>query len=296
MFVTKVGFVGLGIMGMPMARNLMKAGYPLTVYNRTRSKAEQLGKEGAQVAESPAELGRASEVVVTIVSDSPDVEEVVLGPNGVAEGISSGGLVIDMSTISPAVSRKVATALKEKGADFLDAPVSGGPEGAEGATLSIMVGGPQEAFDRAKPILEAMGKTIVRIGDNGAGSMTKLCNQVACVVNLWGTCEVMVLAKKAGLDVRKVLGALAGGSAWSRMMEKFSPAILERDFAPGFFVRLQQKDLRLVLEAANELKVPLPALSLVNQMFRVLEAQGQGESGTGALVQVLEGMAGVEVS
>lgn len=291
----RIGFIGLGIMGEPMCRNLMKAGYACTVNTRTKSRAKKLLSEGAVWADSPEETAGQSDVIITIVTDTPDVEKVILGENGIIEGISPGSVVIDMSTISPSATRTMAAVLREKGADMLDAPVSGGDTGAIAGTLSIMVGGRQEVFDRCLPVFEAMGKSINLIGDHGAGQMTKLCNQVAVSVANLAMAEALLLAAKAGLDMEKMLAAISGGAAGSWQLTNLAPRIIKRDFDPGFMVKLQQKDLRLVLGAASELGLGLPGASLAHQLFNAVEAAGEGDEGTQALVKSLERMSGVEV-
>ncbi len=291
----RIGFIGLGIMGEPMCRNLMKAGYACTVNTRTKSRAEKLLSEGAAWSDSPKDTAGRSDVIITIVTDTPDVEKVILGEDGIIEGIRPGSVVIDMSTISPSATRDMAAALKEKGADMLDAPVSGGDTGAIAGTLSIMVGGKQDAFDRCLPVFEAMGKSINLIGDHGAGQMTKLCNQVAVSVANLAMAEALILAAKAGLDMEKMLAAISGGAAGSWQLSNLAPRIIKRDFDPGFMVKLQQKDLRLVLGAASELGLGLPGASLAHQLFNAVEAAGEGDEGTQALVKSLERMCGVEV-
>ncbi len=291
----RIGFIGLGIMGEPMCRNLMKAGFACTVNTRTKSRAEKLLSEGAVWSDSPKDTAGRSDVIITIVTDTPDVEKVILGENGIIEGIQPGSVVIDMSTISPSATRNMAAALKEKGADMLDAPVSGGDTGAIAGTLSIMVGGGQDAFDRCLPVFEAMGKSINLIGDHGAGQMTKLCNQVAVSVANLAMAEALILAAKAGLDMEKMLAAISGGAAGSWQLSNLAPRIIKRDFDPGFMVKLQQKDLRLVLGAASELGLGLPGASLAHQLFNAIEAAGEGDEGTQALVKSLERMSGVEV-
>ena len=291
----RIGFIGLGIMGEPMCRNLMKAGYACTVNTRTRSRAERLLSEGAVWSDTPKDTAAQSDVIITIVTDTPDVEKVILGESGIIEGIRPGSVVIDMSTISPSATRTMAAALEEKGADMLDAPVSGGDTGAIAGTLSIMVGGKQDAFDRCLPVFEAMGKSINLIGDHGAGQMTKLCNQVAVAVANLAMAEALVLAARAGLDMEKMLAAISGGAAGSWQLSNLAPRIIKRDFDPGFMVKLQQKDLRLVLGAASELGLGLPGASLAHQLFNAVEAAGEGDEGTQALVKSLERMSGVEV-
>lgn len=291
----RIGFIGLGIMGKPMCRNLLKAGYSLTVYNRSRPAVEEIAAAGATGAGSSKEVAEQSDIVITMVTDSPDVERVVLGPKGVLEGARPGQAVIDMSTISPSVTRRIAETLEAKGVDMLDAPVSGGDKGAIAGTLSIMVGGKESVFNACLPVFQAMGKTIIYIGEHGAGQMTKLCNQVAvCLTNL-AMAEALLLGMKAGLNLERMLQAISGGAAGSWQLTNLAPRILKRDFEPGFMVKLQQKDLRLVMASANELGLALPGTSLAHQLFNTVEAAGEGNKGTQALVKALERMAGVEV-
>ena len=292
----KLGFIGLGVMGKPMATNLLKAGYPLTVWNRTRSKMNDLVKLGATAGESPKDVAEKSDVVITMVSDSPDVEEVVLGPSGVIEGAKPGMILIDMSTISPTVTRKIAEKLAEKDVKMLDAPVSGGDIGAKQGTLSIMVGGPKEAFDECLPILEVLGKRITYMGSNGMGQSTKLCNQVICVLNIEAVCEGLMLGAKLGLDLEKLLNVVTAGAAGSWMLSNLGPKMIKRDFEPGFRISHQQKDLRLALTAAAEVNLPLPGTALVNQMFRSAEAEGLSAKGTQALIVAMEKLAGFKIS
>jgi 3-hydroxyisobutyrate dehydrogenase len=291
----RVGFIGLGIMGRGMANNLLKAGFSVRVWNRTASRMDPFVEAGAEAGSSPADVAAHSDIIVTCVSDTPDVEAVILGENGVIHGVSAGDLVIDCSTISPKVTREVAAKLNEKGAHMLDAPISGGSEGAAQGTLSIMIGGEAAQVERAMPVLQAMGKTITHVGDQGAGQMVKLVNQILVVGNALAMSEALVFAQAGGLDLRKTLDAVKGGAAGSWMLSNRGPQILERDWRPGFTVNLQQKDLRLVLEAADQLAVPLPGTSLVFNMYRPLEAQGLGEEGNHALIKALERLAGVEV-
>lgn len=291
----KIGFLGLGIMGRPMALNLLKAGYPLTVWNRTASKMAPVVTAGATEGGSPADVARQADVVISIVSDSPDVEQVALGPGGVIEAARPGLLYVDMSTIAPRVAREVASRLAEKGADALDAPVSGGESGAVEGTLSIMVGGKEAAFERARPVFDVLGRTVTYMGPSGSGQSTKLCNQVICVLNILAACEGLMLASRSGLDAQRFLSAVTKGAAASWMLQNLGPKMAARDFAPGFTVRLQQKDLRLVTETAAELRLPLPGAGLVNQLFRAVEAAGGGELGTQSLVTALERLASAEV-
>ena len=289
-----IGFIGLGIMGMPMARNLMKAGYPVVAYNRTASKAQDLAGEGATAVASPREVTEACQVVVTMVTDSPDVEAVVLGPGGAIEGIQRDAVLIDMSTISPAVTRDIAAQLKEKGAQMLDAPVSGGSWGAIEGTLAIMVGGDKAVFERCLPVFEAMGRNIVHVGANGMGQTTKLVNQILVAGTMNAVAEALVFAAKAGADLETTIQAVSGGAAGSWQLQNLGPRLIKGDFAPGFMVRLQQKDLRLILGAAQESHLSLPVTALVHQLFTSLEAGGSGGEGTQALVKVHERLAGIE--
>ncbi|HHV53832.1 MAG TPA: NAD(P)-dependent oxidoreductase [Firmicutes bacterium] len=282
-----VGWIGLGIMGRPMAANLLRAGYPLTVFSRRRSSADELVAAGAVWAGSPAEVAAASEVVFTMVTDSAAVEEVVLGREGVLSGAHPGLILVDMSTIAPAMSRKIAAEAQKRGVRCLDAPVSGGEKGAREGTLSIMVGGDVETLAACRPLLEVLGKKITYVGPAGAGQTLKLVNQVVCGLNLLAMAEGLALADRAGLDLKTVLEAITGGAASSWMLENLGPKVAAGDFDPGFTVRLQQKDLRLALEMAAELAQPLPGTALVHQLFRYLEARGESEEGTQALYKVL---------
>lgn len=290
-----VGFIGLGIMGQPMSLNLIKAGFPLVVYNRTRSKAEALAKEGAQIAVSPREVAQQASTVIVMVSDSPDVEQVVLGKDGVMEGVQSGSVVIDMSTISPTVTRRVGARLAEVDAQMLDAPVSGSSWAAADGTLSIMVGGDTEVFQRSLPILEAMGKRIIHIGPGGMGQVAKLVNQVIVAGTLAAVCEGLLLGAKAGVDLDKVFQAVTGGAANSWQLENLGSRILKRDFDPGFAVKLMLKDQRLINEASQEMELPMPVSAVARQFFYLLGQRGLGEEGTQSYIKGLEEMAGVVV-
>lgn len=291
----RIGFIGLGIMGKPMCANLIKAGYSLTVWNRSQPGIDTVVGYGAAAGESPADVAAKSDIIITIVTDSPDVEKVILGPNGVLEGVKPGSVVIDMSTISPSVTREVAAALLSKDVEMLDAPVSGGDVGAKAGTLSIMVGGKDEVFERCLPVFQAMGKNIVHIGPNGAGQTCKLCNQIAVAVNMLAGCEAIMFAAKSGIDPKKMLDAISAGAAGSWMISNLGPRIVNGDFAPGFMIKLAQKDLRLVLETANEIQLPLPGTALMNQVWRAVEAAGGGDLGTQAAIQPLEKWAGFEL-
>jgi 3-hydroxyisobutyrate dehydrogenase len=286
---TKIGFIGLGIMGAPMAGHLLKAGYELKVYNRSdRPRVQEVVDAGAVRVASPKEAAEGSDVIITIVTDTPDVVDVVMGAEGAIHGAKAGAILIDMSTVSPRVTQEIAVALKEKGVDMLDAPVSGGDIGAQQGTLSIMIGGDQAVFEAALPVFEAMGKNINLIGGNGAGQTTKLCNQVAVSVNNLAMAEALMLAAAADLDVKKVLDAISGGAAGSWQMSNLGPRILQNDFAPGFMVNLQQKDLKLVLQAANDTKLALPGVSLAHQYFNIVERAGCADEGTQALIKAYE--------
>jgi len=284
----KVGFIGLGIMGKPMAKNLLKAGFELTVYNRSKPPMEELIKLGAKGANSPKELAEVSEVVITMVRESSDVEQVMLGKDGVIEGIKEGSIAIDMGTTSLEVTKRLAEKFKSKGVKFLDAPVSGGDKGAIEGTLTIMVGGPKEAFEECLPIFKAMGKTITHMGDNGYGQLAKLCNQIMVSLNMLGIVEALTLAYKSGLDVNKLLEAVSAGAASSWALTNLAPKIIKRDFKPGFKVKLLQKDLRIIMSVVDELKLALPGTSLVHQLYNTLEAMNCGEEGHQALIKALE--------
>ena len=281
-------------MGKPMARNLLKAGYPLVVYNRSRPAMEALAAEGAVLADSPKAVAEQVDVVISCVSDSPDVEAVALGSNGIIEGAKPGLLYIDMSTIAPATARKVYTALKAKGADALDAPVSGGDIGAQQGTLSIMVGGDEPAFQRALPILQAMGKNIVYIGEAGAGQVTKACNQIVVALTVQAVAEALTLAKKSGVDVARVREALMGGFAQSRVLDVHGKRILEGDFQPGFKLDLHRKDMNIVLQTGRETGVPLFGSAQVTSMMDALLAQGKGDLDNAALVTLYELLAAID--
>ena len=292
--VSRVGVIGMGIMGAPMARNLLKAGFRVTVHNRTRPKEAELVQEGATAASSPREAAEASEVVITMVADSPDVQQVVLGSGGVIEAAREGLTVIDMSTISPSVTREIAAELAKRGANMLDAPVSGGQWGAIQGTLAIMVGGEKSTVEACMPVFEAMGQRIVHVGPSGAGQTVKLVNQVLVAGTLNAVCEALVFGAKAGLDLEAAIEAVGGGAAGSWQLENLGKRIIRGDFDPGFMVKLQQKDLRLILEQARDMHVTLPGTALVNQLYQALEAAGEGELGTQALARVHERASHVE--
>jgi len=288
----RVGVVGLGIMGAPMARNLLRAGHRVVVHTRTPGpRLDAVVAAGATAVGSPGDVAAAVEAVVTVLPDSPDVERVVTGPEGVLAGGRPGLLAVDMSTIAPAVARRLAGVAAERGVTFLDAPVSGGEQGAVAGTLSIMVGGDAEGFRRAAPIFAALGTQAVHLGGPGQGQMTKLVNQVVGAVTLAAVAEGTLLARRAGLDPEAWVRAVGAGAAASWMLTEQAPRMQRRDFTPGFMVRLQQKDLRLALHAARELGVPLPATALVHELFAAVEAAGGGALGTQALLTALERLA-----
>ncbi len=292
----KVGFIGLGIMGQGMAHNLLRAGFALTIWNRTASKTEPLVAAGAKAGQNPADVAAQSDILITCVSDTPDVEAVIQGEQGVLKGAKAGSLVIDCSTISPIATRKLAAALAEAKVAMLDAPISGGSEGAARGTLSIMVGGEVKDFERALPVLEAMGKKITHVGPIGAGQTVKLVNQILVVGNCLAMCEALLFAQAGGVDVAKALEAVSAGAAGSWMLSNRGPQILQRDWRPGFTIDLQQKDVRLILGAADELGVPLPGTALIFQLYRTLQSQGLGSEGNHALVKALEHLAGFEIA
>jgi len=287
----QIAWIGTGIMGAPMARRLLRGGHRVTVFNRTAARAKALESDGATVAATPADAVRGAEVVFTMVPDTPDVEAVI---EEIAPVLAPKTLVIDMSTIAPAGARRVADRLSRRGARFLDAPVSGGEPGAIEGTLTIMVGGAGEDFDRARPLFELLGKRITHMGPVGHGQMTKLVNQVAVAVNLEATVEALLLATRGGLDPARALEAIGGGAAASWQLNNLGPKIIAKDYRPGFFIKLLRKDLRLVSEAARETGTPLPALAMVSALFDAASAQGHDLDGTQALAQVLRAMAAME--
>ena len=292
----RIGFIGLGIMGVPMVGNLIKAGYAPTVWNRSQPGIDACTALGATAAASPRAAAEASDILITIVTDSPDVRQVLLdAEDAAAGGLASGSVVIDMSTISPSVTREIASELGERGVAMLDAPVSGGDSGAKAGTLSIMVGGEAEVLERCRPVLEAMGKTITHCGPNGAGQSVKLCNQVAIAGALVGVCEALALAQKSGVDPNTMLEAISGGAAGSWQLSNLGPKIVARDFAPGFMVGLMQKDLRLALEAAADTQQPLPNTGFVHQLFHQIEAQGASDDGTQALARAVEALGATQI-
>ena len=288
-----VGFIGLGIMGKPMAENLIEAGYDLVAYNRTREKAEEL--DGATVAETPKEVAEQSDVIITMLPDSPQVEEVLAGEDGVLEGIKEGALVVDMSTISPVVTEELAKEVEEKGASMLDAPVSGGDVGAIDGTLSIMVGGGEEDFERALPLFEVMGQTVTHVGPVGTGQVVKAANQIVVALTIEAVSEALVLGSKGGVPPEKILDVLGGGLAGNKVMEAKREKMLEHSFDPGFRVELHHKDLGIALAAGREYGVSLPVTAVVDQMLETLKMLGRGDQDHSALLTLIEESSGHEI-
>jgi 2-hydroxy-3-oxopropionate reductase len=291
----KVGFIGLGIMGRPMALNLLKAGYVPSVWSRRAESLQPLVSAGAQACASAAEVAAGNDVVISMVADAPDVEQVALGPEGVAAGSKAGLLYIDMSTIAPAAARSIAARLAEQHIDMLDAPVSGGEVGAINGTLSIMVGGSAHSFARARPLFECMGKNIVHVGDNnGAGQVAKACNQILTAVTVAAVAEAFNLARKSGVDPARVREALLGGFAYSRILEIHGQRMLDRSFKPGFKAWMHQKDLRIVMEEAHRLGLMLPCAGATAQMYNAMVGSGLGEEDSIAILKLLEHLSGAD--
>jgi len=288
MDMSKVGFIGLGLMGKPMSKRILQAGHELVVFNRSRAPMDELVALGARAAGSPREVAEQAEFVILMLPDSQDVERVVLGQEGVHEGAKKDTIVIDMSTISPFTEIKIAEMLRQKGVYYLDAPVTGSTPAAEAGTLTIMVGGPREAFDKAFPILGCMGKNIHYMGNNGAGQFTKLCNQIAVSLNLLGTCEALLLASKAGLDPLKVIDVLGSGAGSSWQLLNLGPKIVNKDFTPGFKAEHLRKDLRIISEVSEQLGLPLFGTAVVYQLVKSLVENGMGKCGTQSLITILE--------
>jgi 2-hydroxy-3-oxopropionate reductase len=286
-----VGFIGLGVMGRSMALNLVDAGHRLRVHDVRREAVADLAGRGAEAASSIAEAAAGADIVILMLPDTPQVEEVVLGSGGLLENPPPGKLVVDMSTIAPTAARRFAEAMAGIGVAMLDAPVSGGPQGAEKGTLSIMVGGEFEAFERARPVLEGMGKTIVHLGPAGAGQTVKCCNQLMVGMHIQAVCEAIALGRAAGLDLEKMRDVLLGGAASSWMLQNHAPLIMAKNDAAGFRVDLQLKDLRLAGELAFELGVPLPGTALVTSLYLALRAHGEGSLGNQALFRVYDRLA-----
>lgn len=284
----KIGFIGLGIMGKPMAHNLIEAGYELVVYNRSREAVDELAGEGAGAAGSPREVTEQSDVVITMLPDSPQVREVVADEGGILEGIKEGALVIDMSTISPVVTEELAARIQEKGAAMLDAPVSGGDVGAQNGTLSIMVGGDEADFERAKPLFDVMGGTVTHVGPTGAGQVTKAANQIVVALTIEAVSEALVLGARGGVPPEKILDVLGGGLAGNKVMEVKREKFLSHDFSPGFRSELHHKDLGIALAAGREYGVALPVTAMVDQMLLTMKKKGWGGEDHSALLRVIE--------
>ncbi len=291
----KIGFIGLGIMGKPMGKNILKAGYELVVYSRTQPSVDELVAAGASSAATPKELAAQVDLVITMLPNSPEVKEVVLGPNGVIHGARPGCIVADMSSIAPLASQEIAASLAEKGIEMLDAPVSGGQPKAIEGTLSVMVGGKQEVFDRCVPVLKSMAASVVRVGNIGAGNVTKLANQVIVALNIAALSEAMVLAAKAGVEPELVYQAIRGGLAGSTVMDAKAPLMLDRKFNPGFKINLHIKDLKNALETSEEVGAPLPLTASVMEIMQALSKEGLGDSDHGAIVRHFEKQANIEV-
>lgn len=291
----KIGFIGLGIMGKPMSKNLIKAGYQLVVFNRSKTAVDELVAGGAQAVASPKEVAAQTEIIITMLPNSPEVKQVVLGENGIIEGAKSGAVVVDMSSIAPLVSREIAGKLATKGIEMLDAPVSGGEPKAIDGTLSVMVGGKKEVFEKCFPVMKAMAGTVVLTGEIGAGNVTKLANQVIVALNLAAMSEALVLATKAGVSPELVYQAIRGGLAGSTVLDAKAPLVMDRKFNPGFRINLHIKDLQNVLDTSHELGVPLPLTAAVMEIMQALKVDGKGDNDHGGLIQYYEKAANIEV-
>ncbi len=293
--MAKVGYIGLGIMGGGIARNLMKAGHELVVYNRSQGKIDQLVSEGAKAASSPKEVAERVEFVFTNLPDTPDVETVVLGPNGILEGAHDRLVFIDNSTIKPESARMLAVRLAEKGVAALDAPVSGGDVGARNGTLTIMVGGPQDAFDRAEPLWKAIGRAWVLVGDSGAGQIAKVCNQIIVGAQMASLAEALITAQKAGVDPRRVVEAIKGGAAQMWTLDVKPPRLFVGNRGPGFKAFMQHKDLGIVLDTARTYGIPLPVTAVIQQLYTAMLEQGNRELDNSAIISVYESLAGIHL-
>jgi 2-hydroxy-3-oxopropionate reductase len=289
----KIGFIGLGIMGKPMAMHLLKAGYPVSVLEKNKA-AGELVKAGAKAFPNNKAIAQHCDVIITMLPDSPDVKEVVSGKDGLLEGVQSGALFIDMSTIAPSVAKELYDLFKQKGVEAIDAPVSGGQVGAESASLSIMAGGSEQAFQRALPLFQAMGKNIVHIGEPGAGQTTKACNQIVVGITIQAIAEAFTLAKKAGVNLEKMREALLGGFAQSRILDLHGKRIIDRNFKPGFKIKLHRKDMNIALQAAKELSVPLYGTAQVAAHMDALIAQGNGDADHSSIAMLMEQLSGIE--
>lgn len=293
--MSKTGFIGLGIMGKPMSKNLIKAGYELVVYDLNHEAVDEIVALGAERASGPADVAGSCETVITMLPDSPQVKEVVIGKNGLAEGFRPGSVLIDMSSISPIVSRELSGILAEKGVEMLDAPVSGGEPKAIEGTLSVMVGGKKEVFEKCYPIMKAMAGSVVLTGTSGAGNVTKLANQIIVALNIAAMSEALVLAEKAGVEPELVYQAIRGGLAGSTVLDAKAPLVMDRKFNPGFRINLHIKDLKNALEASHEVGVPLPLTSAVMEIMQALKVDGMGDNDHGGIIRFYEKLAKVEV-
>lgn len=291
----KIGFIGLGIMGKPMAKNLLKAGYPLIVYDIVKEAVDELTAAGAEQGSSPKDIAQKTDLIITMLPNSPQVKDVVLGENGIIEGVKAGTIVVDMSSIAPLASQEIAAKLKEAGAIMLDAPVSGGEPKAIDGTLSIMVGGPEDAFKQVEDVLKIMGSSAVLIGEVGSGNVTKLANQIIVALNIAAMSEAMVLATKAGVNPEKVYQAIRGGLAGSTVLDAKVPLVLDRNFKPGFRIELHIKDLKNAMDTAHGVDVPVPLTSQVLEMMQAMKVDGKAGNDHGGLVQFYEKLAGIEV-
>jgi len=291
----KIGFIGLGIMGKPMSKNLLKAGYKLVVYDIVQEAVKEVVAAGAEAGVSPKDVASKTDIVITMLPNSPHVKTVILGKDGVLEGVQKGKIVVDMSSIAPAVSQEVGKALAEKGVEFLDAPVSGGEPKAIDGTLAIMVGGKEEVFNKVKDILLKMGSSAVLCGDIGAGNVTKLANQIIVALNIAAMSEAYVLATKAGVDPEKVFNAIKGGLAGSTVLNAKSPMVLEGNYKPGFRIELHIKDLQNALDTAHDIGVPIPLTSVAMEIFQALKVEGKAKEDHCGIIQFYEKLAGVKV-
>ena len=291
----RIGYIGLGLMGKPIARNLMKAGYPLVVHNRSQAAVEELIKEGAERADSPRAIAEASDVVFTNLPDTPDVEQVIFGENGIIEGCHKGMIYIDNSTIKPEAARNIAAALTERGAHALDAPVSGGDVGAKAGTLAVMVGGSEDVFEEAKPIFEAIGKTITYVGESGAGQVAKACNQIMVAAQMVAMAELLLLAEKTGVNPEQVIEAIKGGAAQCWTLDNKPPRLFAGNRAPGFKAYMQHKDLGIVLDTARSYGMPLPATAVNQQLYEAMLQLGMRDLDNSAVIGALEAISGIQL-
>jgi 2-hydroxy-3-oxopropionate reductase len=289
-----IGFVGLGIMGLPMSKNLIDAGYEVVGHNRSQGPVEELVDHGGERADSPQEVAEQADVVLTCLPDSPVVESIVRGDNGILDGLNDGMTVIDMSTISPTVTEELAADIEAQGAEMLDAPISGGEEGAIDGTLSIMVGGDESVFDANQELLTAMGETVTYCGPSGAGQTTKACNQIVVAAQMVGVSEALVFAQKAGADLDAVVEAISGGAAGCWTLDNRAPSMIEGEFDPGFFASYQYKDLRIATDAGEAFGAPMPQTEIAHELYKAMETTGRGDDDNSGVMQIIEDLAGVE--